>query len=129
MSYFFELLQVALGTRSELSGFPTANEWSSVFNEAQKQAVVGLLLDGLERLPAKQRPAQEILLEWIGLAQMVETTYALQCEQAKELKNLFLMLDTHRVYSRDLALPSIISNQQEGREETLTCGWMVTEKQ
>ena len=89
MSYFFELLQVAIGTRSMLSGIPTVNEWGLLFNEAQKQAVVGILIDGIERLPEAQRPPQVILLQWIGTVQMVETVYALQCERAKELASRF----------------------------------------
>ena len=51
---FFELLQVALGTRDGLSRVPSAVEWGAMYDEAERQAVASLLLSGIERLPAGQ---------------------------------------------------------------------------
>ena len=47
---FFELLQVSLGTRDKLSRMPSAAEWGRLFGEAERQAVAGLMLGGLERM-------------------------------------------------------------------------------
>ena len=66
-----ELLQVSLGNREQLSRTPSDAEWICLFQVAQKQAIVGVLLGGLERLPKEQLPSQNILLQWVGLAQMV----------------------------------------------------------
>lgn len=76
MNYFIELLQVSLGSLDTLSGKPSEIEWKSIFTEAQRQALVGILVCGLEKLPADQRPPQPILLQWIGLAQMIESRNA-----------------------------------------------------
>ena len=73
MGLFFELLQVALGTGEMLSRAPSLLEWESLLAEAQRQAVVGVLASGLERLPAEQRPPKPVLLQWIGRVQMIET--------------------------------------------------------
>lgn len=89
MNPLFELLQIALGNRSSLTNALTEKEWFSLFDEAQKQAIVGVLIDGIEKLSAQQRPPKVILLEWIGMVQMVENTYALQSIRVKELTNLF----------------------------------------
>ena len=72
MSAFLELLQVSLGSRRELTSLPTSEEWMRLFDEAQRQAVIGVILDGLERLPEQQRPPTDVLLQWIGVTQMIE---------------------------------------------------------
>lgn len=70
---FIELLQVALNCRDSLSRMPSTIEWNNIFSEAQRQAVVGIMVTGLERLPENQRPPKMLLLQWIGLCQQIET--------------------------------------------------------
>lgn len=53
---FVELLQVSLGTREKLSRVPSAVEWQALMDEAQRQAIAGILACGLERLPIEQKP-------------------------------------------------------------------------
>lgn len=69
---FVELLQVSLGTREELSRVPSAVEWQGLYDEAQRQAVAGILACGIEWLPKEQQPPQTILLQWIGLTLQIE---------------------------------------------------------
>ena len=69
---FFELLQVALGNRERLSCMPIPVEWLDLYDESERQAVTGILLHGIERLSAEQRPSQEVLLQWIGVGQIIE---------------------------------------------------------
>ena len=69
---FVELLKICVGTHSSLSREPSPVEWDSLFNEAQRHAVVGFMVAGLERLPENQRPSKMLLLQWIGLCQQIE---------------------------------------------------------
>ena len=69
---FLELLQIALGNRERLSRIPTAKEWEGIYDESGRQAVTGILLHGLDKLPAEQRPPQMVLLQWRGEGQMIE---------------------------------------------------------
>lgn len=92
---FFELLQMALGMRDHLSRVPSAAEWERLFEEAERQAVVGVMLGGIERLVSPlgsygnhrgQEPRfikdeisvsvpmipLEVKLQWIGEAQIIE---------------------------------------------------------
>jgi len=71
-SLFVELLQVSLDTREELSRVPSAVEWQGLYDEAQRQAVAGIIACGIERLPKEQQPPQTILLQWIGLTLQIE---------------------------------------------------------
>ncbi len=86
---FFELLQVALGTRDKLSRVPSAAEWGRLFEEAERQAVAGVMLGGLERMPAEQWPPLEVKLEWIGEAQAIESQNKLLNTEARRLTEVF----------------------------------------
>lgn len=44
MPLFYELLQVAVGSRGTLSHIPTSSEWSDVYAVYQKQSLVGIAL-------------------------------------------------------------------------------------
>ena len=72
LNLFIELLQVSLGTRDGLSKVPLTAEWNAVYDEAERQAVEGIMLAGIEHLPKDQRPPQDILLQWIGVCQQIE---------------------------------------------------------
>ena len=89
MSLFIELLQISLGNHTELSRVPSKTEWEELFEEAQRQTVAGMLLEGLEHLSIEQRPSQLLILEWIGEAQIVEQTGLLHRERAGELTRVF----------------------------------------
>lgn len=82
---FVELLQVSLGTREELSRVPSAVEWQGLYDEAQRQAVAGILACGIERLPKEQQPPQTILLQWIGLTLQIEQRNALTTKVCGEV--------------------------------------------
>ena len=89
MSVLVELLKVALGNCSQLSGSLTAEEWSIILEEARRQAVVGVLLDGIERLPEDQRPQQLLLLQWIGECVQIEERNKLLNEAVAQLYRIF----------------------------------------
>ncbi len=82
---FVELLQIALGPRDGLSRTLSATEWHFLLEESERQAVAGIMLAGLERLPENQRPPQVILLQWIGLCQQIEVQNTLITKTCQQL--------------------------------------------
>ena len=82
---FFELLQISLDNGGAFSRTPTAKEWADLYDESERQAVTGILLQGIERLSVEQRPSQDILLQWIGIGQMIEQQNHLLDERCVEL--------------------------------------------
>ena len=70
---FFELIQVALGTREKLSRVPSAHEWEEVEVLAEEQGVDGVMLSGIERLDS-QIPL-EVKLQWIGSVVQMEAVH------------------------------------------------------
>lgn len=69
---FLEFLQISLGLRNSFSEIPSAEKWNALYDESEKQSIFGLMFAGIERLPNEQRPQQELLLQWIGVRQMIE---------------------------------------------------------
>lgn len=86
---FFELIQITVGTRDGFSREPSAKVWAAIFDTAEKQSLVGVLLVGMEKLPAEQRPPQRLLLEWIGIQQIAVSTNYNQDRRSKELYEWF----------------------------------------
>ena len=71
MKLFLELLQVAIGTRDNLSRVPTESEWTTIYEKAEQQTVVGVMLDGIVKLPKEQLPPKKLLLQWIGVTEII----------------------------------------------------------
>ena len=82
---FIEILQVTLDTRNSLSRVPSTIEWNYLFNEAQRQAIAGILACGIEQLPKEQQPPQMLLLQWIGLTLQIEQRNALTTKVCGEV--------------------------------------------
>ena len=70
---FFEIIQVSLGTREKMKRVPTAVEWRRIYRTAEKQAVIGTLLSGIDRLSAEEKPPRDLLIQWIGDGLQIET--------------------------------------------------------
>lgn len=86
---FFELLQLSFGNRETLSRVPTSKEWYAIYEESERQSIIGIMLKGLESLPQDQKPPKDLLLHWIGLGQMVEQHGKLVNEGVVSIKRLF----------------------------------------
>lgn len=91
---FFVLLQVALGNREGLSRTPTAEEWEEIYEESGRQAVTGLILHAIDRLPLDQRPPKAMLLQWIGVGQMIKQRNQVMDEHCLKLLK---MLEEHNL--------------------------------
>lgn len=70
---FFELLLVCTGQRDSLRQSYTQEQWEGALVVAKEQAIVGVLLSALERLPKEQLPPKEVLFQWIGYTEMLES--------------------------------------------------------
>jgi hypothetical protein len=80
---FFELVQVAIGNRKDLSRVPTAGEWSAIYDESERQAITGIMVVGLERLKNLDLNFDDnhnytadldqlLLLQWIGIGEQIK---------------------------------------------------------
>lgn len=89
MNLFFELVQVALGNREMLSRVPSVCEWDQIDSEAQRQAVSGIIVDGLDKLPEAQLPKRHFLLRLVGDAEMIRQRNQVLNKRCIEIQQLF----------------------------------------
>ena len=80
---------VRLGIGHSTSNPHEAIDWLALQDLAMEQGLYAIVLDGIEKLPAGERPPQEFLLEWIGLVMQDEARYATQQKAAKQMAALF----------------------------------------
>lgn len=85
MNLFFELIQVSVGTRDKMSRVPDVHEWETLLELARQHTLVGVMLDGIERLPEDQRPDLDLKLEWIGEAMVIEEENKVKNRQTEKL--------------------------------------------
>lgn len=73
MGLFFELIQIALGTRKSLSRKPTDEEWNCLYHTCQKQSIAALVITALESLSKQgQKPPINLLYEWIAISEQIK---------------------------------------------------------
>ena len=75
LKHYFFLLRFALGFASlskEDEEWLKCVVWAKVLKFAQKQALVGVMFEGIQRLPKELSPKGPVLLAWIAQAQMIE---------------------------------------------------------
>ena len=89
MDMIFELIQVAFGYRQQLSRQLSSEEWREVYEQADKQAVVGTVFEGVQKLPKEQWPPQSVLFEWIGQTEQIRQQNRKVNAVLKELATLF----------------------------------------
>ena len=89
MPLFYELIQVSLGTKNQLSTTPSKHEWAVLFKESERQAIIGVILFGVDKLPDSQRPPKELLFQWIGIGEMIRQQNNLVNQRCFEVTKIF----------------------------------------
>ena len=86
---FFELIQVAIGTRICFSQTPSADEWGELYAMAKKQSLVGVCFAGVQRLQQqRQEPPEMLYLTWMGMVAKIQQRNEVVDQQCKELWNV-----------------------------------------
>ena len=70
---FFDFLRFSIGSESEIPSSLKEADWEEQYVIAQKQCLVGVLFDGIKKLPAEHiGMKKELLLQWMAESQMLE---------------------------------------------------------
>ncbi len=72
MTLFQELILISLGKREQFSRRLTDKDWASVYTEAQRQSLVGILLTGVEKVVASGESRPKFLMQWIAMGLALE---------------------------------------------------------
>ena len=69
---FFDFLRFSIGSAKEIPGSLREVDWKELDAIAQKQCLVGVLFDGIKKLPAEYvGMKKELLLQWMAESQML----------------------------------------------------------
>ena len=72
---FFDFLRFCIGSAKEIPGSLKEADWKELYAIAKKQCLVGVLFDGIKKLPAEHvGMKKELLLQWMAESQMLEKT-------------------------------------------------------
>ena len=70
---FFDFLRFCIGPKSEIPSSLKEADWKALYRIAKKQCLVGVLFDGIKKLPAEHVGMEkELLLQWMAESQMLE---------------------------------------------------------
>ena len=70
---FFDFLRFCIGSAKEIPDSSKEADWKELYAIAKKQCLVGVLFDGIKKLPAEYvGMKKELLLQWMAESQMLE---------------------------------------------------------
>ena len=73
LQIFFDFLRFCIGSDSEIPSSLKEVDWKELYAIAKKQCLVGVLFDGIKKLPAEYVGIEkELLLQWMAESQMLE---------------------------------------------------------
>ena len=71
--FFFDFLRFCIGSFKEIPFSLKEADWKELYAIAKKQCLVGVLFDGIKKLPAEHvGMKKELLLQWMAESQMLE---------------------------------------------------------
>lgn len=68
---FFDFLRFCIGSAKEIPGSLKEVDWKKLYAIAQKQALLGVLFYGIQRLPKELAPEQKLLMQWMVMAEQI----------------------------------------------------------
>ena len=68
---FFDFLRFCIGSAKEIPGSLKEADWKELYAIAQKQALLGVLFHGIQRLPKELAPEQKLLMQWMVMAEQI----------------------------------------------------------
>lgn len=85
---FLQIVRLGIGHSADcISG---EIDWANIQAIAEQQGLYAVVLDGVEKFPATQRPPQAFLLEWIGeVLQNYEYRYSEYCRTIAEMVEFY----------------------------------------
>ena len=88
---FFELLRAGLWSQpANTSSFEQAEtDWNAIHQLARRQAVLGIVYDGIRTLPTNMYPPRLLYLQWVSQASRIEEANRLLDEVATELFSVY----------------------------------------
>jgi len=68
---FFDFLRFSIGSAKEIPDSLKEVDWKELYAIAKKQALLGVLFHGIQRLPKELAPEQKLLMQWMVMAEQI----------------------------------------------------------
>ena len=95
MHPFRKLILISLGRADSFERTLTPKNWVQQLGMAKVQTLIGVLFEGVKRLPEAQKPPQNIFEEWETLTELIARMYRRHERRTAELERIFEELDLH----------------------------------
>ena len=88
---FFDFLRFSISSAKEIPDSLKEADWKELYTIAKKQCLVGVLFDGIKKLPAEYvGMKKELLLQWMAESQMLEKANVRLNDAAIQVSKWFL---------------------------------------
>lgn len=99
MKIFFDFLRFSISSDSVPPSSLKGADWKELYAIAQKQCLVGVLFDGIKKLPAEYvGMKKELLLQWMAESQMLEKANVRLNDAAIQVSEWFRKRDSEPVF-------------------------------
>ena len=68
---FFDFLRFCIGSAKEIPDSLKKVDWKELYAIAKKQALLGVLFHGIQRLPKELAPEQKLLMQWMVMTEQI----------------------------------------------------------
>ena len=90
-SMFFELLQLSIGVRKEMTSAPTSEDWYRLYAMAGKQALLGVCFAGMKAAREKGMSVPSPLyMQWLAVAAGIQQRNELLNRRCREIQEMCL---------------------------------------
>lgn len=72
---FFELIRFSIGVSEKVPDI-SADKWQTMFDMASEQALLGVVWNGVEKMPANMRPDKTLMMKWYAISNQIGKTNA-----------------------------------------------------
>ena len=88
---FFELIQIAIGTREADTFTHTLSndEWQQIYDISVKQTVAGIVFLGINKLPQEKRPHKQLYMQWFLLCESIKNKNRILSKAAEKISQKF----------------------------------------
>lgn len=85
---FYKLLRIACGSEEPFAKI-SDDEWLSIYDEATRQLVLGVVYSALRKLPRDVQPPMEIMFQWAGEVENIKGLNELLTGEAARYTQMF----------------------------------------
>ena len=91
LQIFFDFIRFCIGSTKEIPDSSKEADWKELYAIAKKQCLVGILFDGIKKLPAEYvGMKKELLLQWMAESQILEKANVRLNDAAIQVSEWFL---------------------------------------